>query len=120
MASILLHISAKQLNDHMNNLTAIMGTLKGIYQRYENLNENVKTFMGETDDNFEAMRDNVRENIKIVAKAYNIAKANQKQLQDELTSLEGLQSSVGQTLQTGVETVRKVVETINVASDIDI
>lgn len=120
MASILLHISARQLNDRINALGARMDEFRRIADDYQKLNDDVKTFMEDTDDNFKMMQENVRQNIILVNKSYNIAKINQKQLQDELASLENLQTQVGTTLDTGLNAAKSVVDLIQVSSDLDI
>lgn len=117
--SIMLHISAAKLDERINALGDRMTELKGISDDYKALNDRVTDFMGKTDDNFEKMRENVRQNIEMVGKAYTIAKRNQEQLQSELRSLQGLQEAVGSTLDTGVTTAKNVVNLISVASDLD-
>ena len=118
--AILLHISQEALSQRITAMEGRMTELRGIYDEYDALNKDVKSFLGDTDDNFDRMQENVHQNIRAVIKAYNIAKANKEQLERELSSLDSLMGAVGSTLDNAVSTAKGVFDVINIADDLNL
>lgn len=115
-AELALKISKGSYQDRITILEAKLAALNDVLQEYRDLNNNVTNFMGETDDNFVAMQDNVRENIKAVKKAITATQESRDMLQKTLDAMDNTGVQIGNIVKEGAELARNTIDTAIKAS----
>lgn len=110
-AELALKISKSSYQDRITILDAKLNQLNDLLQEYRELNNNVTSFMSDTDDNFSNMQENVRANIQAVKKAIAATQESRDTLQRTLDAMDETAANMGTILTEGAELAKNTVET---------
>ena len=120
MATATLKISKGAYEAKILKLQGLLGGLDTKITQYETLRNNMDKFMDGSDDNYESLRQNVEQNIKMVRKAREMTEASIKMLQDTLKEMETFGEEAKKTITEAGEmagnTLKTAVEVINLLS----
>lgn len=98
MANATLKISKGAYEAKILRLQSCLNQLDTKINQYESLRNNMAKFIDGSDDNYESLRANVENNIKMVRKAREMTDASIKMLQDTLRDMEEFGNQMGKTI----------------------
>lgn len=98
MANATLKISKGAYEAKILRLQSCLNQLDTKINQYESLRNNMAKFIDGSDDNYESLRTNVENNIKMVRKAREMTDASIKMLQDTLRDMEEFGNQMGKTI----------------------
>lgn len=98
MANATLKISKGAYEAKILRLQSCLNQLDTKINQYESLRNNMTKFIDGSDDNYENLRANVENNIKMVRKAREMTDASIKMLQDTLRDMEEFGNQMGKTI----------------------
>ena len=110
-AELALKVSKGSYQDRITILDAKLAALNDVLQEYRELNNNVTSFMGETDDNFTNMQENVRANIDAVKRAIAATQESKSILQKTLDAMDTTSENIGKIMREGVDLAKNTIET---------
>lgn len=111
MANVTLKISKAAYEAKILSLQNYLNQLDTKIAQYETLKNNMDKFIDGSDDNYEAIRNNVETNINAVRKAHEMTEASIKMLQETLKNQEEFNEQLGRTVDEGSEFAKNTIST---------
>lgn len=103
MARLEMNISAADYQDKIDRLTEQVNKLSDLIASYRQKEQQLTSFVGEQDSNFERLRENVRTNIEAAQRSYTIAVNAREALQKAMTEMSGTASKIAQNIDNSKE-----------------
>lgn len=119
MADDLTLIASRQdYQTLIDEIDASLNELYNISDEYYNLQNGVSRFMEENDDNINAMRNNVAENVKAVHEAIGMARVSRQSVAQTLEDMNVMQSEMQGAIEEGINAVKSGVSAAIHASEL--
>ena len=106
-----LHVSQADYEALISELDGHLGELRDVLTEYNNLNNDVVSFVNEGDSNFEDLRANIAANIDAVQRAIGFTQESKDHLKNTLTQMENMSANVGTMMTTAAETAKNAIKT---------
>ena len=98
MANVTLKVSVSAYQDKINKLEGYLNRLDSTITDYETAEKSMDKFIGEGDDNYEALRQNIEQNIATCRKAREMCDASIKALNETLSQMTDAGQNIGNLL----------------------
>ena len=114
--SLNLFVGKKDFLDRINKIESTMTKLEDVIARYGEAKKNLDQFMGDTDDNYEAMIARIDANVKAAKKSHAALQEAKAGIQDTVDKMENMGNEVKETITAGTEAA---INTIDAAIKVD-
>ena len=105
-----LFVSKEKFLEKISVVEQKMAALQDVINRYGQAKQNLDQFMGDTDDNYQAMIERIDTNVKAAKESYTALLETKKSLQDTVDKMEGMGSEMKETIAAGTEAAKSGIE----------
>lgn len=108
--SLNLFVSKDKFLEKISVVEQKMAALDDVINRYNEAKKNLGQFMGETDDNYQAMVDRIDANVNAAKKSYTALQETKASLQDTVDKMDNMGKEVKETIDAATDAAKSGIE----------
>lgn len=108
--SLNLRVSKSDFEQRVGIIEAKMSALMDVIDRYNNAKGNLDQFIESSDSNYEAIVEEIDENIRAAKKAHAALNETKLQLQETVDQMDNLGREIAETAKSAVEATKSAVD----------